>query len=56
MKQTALNTTRPEVSISPQTANTAEITIEVDRGTVRIIAGHDEIVIEAKGTKVRVKP
>lgn len=56
MKQTTLNISRPEVSISPQTANTVEIIIQLAEGAVRIVAAHDNIMIEPNGIKVRVKP
>lgn len=47
---------RPRVIVSALTANTCEVVIETDEGTVRLVCSHDVIKIEAKGTKIDVSP
>lgn len=47
---------RPVVSVSALTANTCEVLIDTDHGTVRLVCSQDRIEIDAKGTKIEVKP
>lgn len=47
---------RPEVSVNSLTANTVEVIIELDAGTVRLVCEHSGILVEAKGNKIRIKP
>lgn len=47
---------RPKVVVAALTANTCEVLIDTDHGTVRMVCSQDVIEIDARGTKIEVRP
>lgn len=47
---------RPSVTVEAMTANTIELIIQTNHGSVRLVCGHDDTYIESRGTKVTVRP
>lgn len=57
MNNTVSLNDRPSVTVRPQTANTSEIIIHTANGDVRMVVGHERIVITSISTiDIEVQP